>query len=227
VPVQARQRRRRRPRRRARTRGPSGAKVGVTAEAGRALAYCQIRDYSVPNWYSGLYGVPGSLLKRKIRPFTSERDRARTLLVRLNYLIDFRIPGGNPIRKVPRPCEVIRSLDSASALLQGPNNHIFHGWRDLRSLRWELRLTLKEIVNLPLTALRRTARSLQGPLCSDSCNHESCLRVLKLREGRSPRKGSKVRISKRYTAITSQSGVRFYPYPRDGRDIRSQPRTEA
>jgi len=191
--------------------GPRHQAYGVVTEASRALGFSKIRDYAVPNWYSGFYGVPGTLLKRRVRSHMSDFDRARTLLVRLNYLIDFprwgSVEGSKNPPPVRRPLMVFRAMKHELQVFGlGGAEHIFCAQRNLEFLKWQLRATLEEFVNLPLTELR-SARSSKGPCCL-VCSHISCKDSYWARQGRPPTIGRRSSDNASYRRIHGgSSGV--------------------
>jgi len=189
--------------------GPRHQSYGVVTEASRALGFSKIRDYAVPNWFAGFYGVPGTLLKRKVQSHMSDFDRARTLLVRLNYLIDFYIGEGskNPHPISKRPLRVFRVFRHALQVFGlGGAEHVYRAQRDYISLKWQLRATLEEFVNLPLSELR-SARSIKGPCCL-ACLHVSCGDTFWSRQGRPPLTGRRSSDNVSYRRIhTGSSGV--------------------
>jgi len=182
VPKRARKGRRRRHRRSKVLR--QIPRRGVTAAASFALGAAAVRDYSVPNWYAGFYGVPGSLLKKKVDARMNEYSRARTLLVRINFLIDrhLGVVGSAPavLHSRRRPLEVFRAghLDQPF--------HEFHGWKTLGRVKACLSRSLEEFVNLPLSELRSGCFPAKGPGCV-SCSHDSCRSLFWTQQGRPPK----------------------------------------
>jgi len=178
-PQVQRTRRRRRRRRRSHKWLRDTPKRGVITAASIALGAVGLRDYGVPDWYSGFYGVPGSLLRRKITSHTNEMARAKTLLVRLNYLIDQHLGNVGKTRienGSRRPITVLRKvwIPSYPGAWIAPKCHEFHGWQTLGSVKSYLSKTLEEFVNLPLSRIRSRC-SVQGPRCAEPrCGHVSC-----------------------------------------------------
>jgi len=188
VPPKARKTRKRRRRRNKwfRRNGPRG----VTAAAAIALAASGARNYTVPDWYAGFYGVPGSLLRRKITPMTLEYTRARTLLVRLNYLIDRQlgVVGNANLNSLDRPLCVYRRNRLVTP------THEFFSWGTLDRVRSYLSKTLEEIVHLPLFLIREGCFPVQGPKCAGECTHVSCGPLYWSQQGRSRRKARSVEL---------------------------------
>jgi len=170
--------RRKRPRRSHRLRDTP--KRGVITAASIALGAAAVRDYTVPDWYAGFYGVPGSLLRKKVTSHTNEMVRAKTLLVRMNFLIDQHHGNVGKERLLNfhsrRPIVVFRKvrIPSPSGAWIAPRCHEFYGWQTLGSVKSYLSRTLEEFVHLPLSRIRSRC-SVQGPRCAElRCSHVSC-----------------------------------------------------